>query len=259
MISIHAPPRGATRKFWAAVVSFVFQFTPLREGRQEIAEKQDMSAGISIHAPPRGATERNEIKMLLSKHFNSRPSARGDMRRRRSSASVPYFNSRPSARGDQIQKAFRDKHTLISIHAPPRGATRAESHGRDDILFQFTPLREGRRCRREAGIASNLFQFTPLREGRREARSSPVQASHFNSRPSARGDCRVLLGGGVEENISIHAPPRGATLKRCLKMLPGRFQFTPLREGRRAWVFPFWKYPHHFNSRPSARGDQWGC
>ena len=40
-ISIHAPPRGAT----------------------EIAEKQDMSAGISIHAPPRGAT-----RVLLVRH-----------------------------------------------------------------------------------------------------------------------------------------------------------------------------------------------
>ena len=146
------------------------------------------------------------------------------------------FNSRPSARGDVVYHV-NPPNIEISIHAPPRGATSARS---------FLPH-------------AFEFQFTPLREGRREARSSPVQASHFNSRPSARGDCRVLLGGGVEENISIHAPPRGATLKRCLKMLPGRFQFTPLREGRRAWVFPFWKYPHHFNSRPSARGDQWGC
>ena len=55
------------------------------------------------------------------------------------------------------------------------------------------------------------FQFTPLREGRRP----PAQ----------------LHQGG--QNISIHAPPRGATQHRELVSLWDKFQFTPLREGRR--------------------------
>ena len=55
----------------------------------------------------------------------------------------PDFNSRPSARGDEKQQ---------------------NSHF--DILFQFTPLREGR----PPGRAT----FSPLGD--------------FNSRPSARGD-----------------------------------------------------------------------
>ena len=33
------------------------------------------------------------------------------------------------------------------------------------------------------------------------------------------------------------------------------FQFTPLREGRRALVSPNWYFLTYFNSRPSARGD----
>ena len=55
------------------------------------------------------------------------------------------------------------------------------------------------------------FQFTPLREGRLR-----------------KPDVVCLL------DISIHAPPRGATkFGRCYdeRIL---FQFTPLREGRRA-------------------------
>ena len=33
--------------------------------------------------------------------------------------------------------------------------------------FQFTPLREGRRCGAGCGDYFKMFQFTPLREGRR--------------------------------------------------------------------------------------------
>ena len=32
--------------------------------------------------------------------------------------------------------------------------------------FQFTPLREGRRCSTTKSTTATLFQFTPLREGR---------------------------------------------------------------------------------------------
>ena len=33
-------------------------------------------------------------------------------------------------------------------------------------VFQFTPLREGRRLFRQSGNKMEQFQFTPLREGR---------------------------------------------------------------------------------------------
>ena len=54
-----------------------------------------------------------------------------------------YFNSRPSARGDLMARVFE-----------PDG----------------------------------VFQFTPLREGRRGSRSITDRCNYFNSRPSARGD-----------------------------------------------------------------------
>ena len=121
----------------------------------------------------------------------------------------------------------------ISIHAPPRGATYAEQAKQIAALFQFTPLREGRRCRCIIAVPGGIFQFTPLREGRRTGTSAKRLCGH----------------------ISIHAPPRGATQMRCASCKRISFQFTPLREGR----------PHrcmggcrngYFNSRPSARGDE---
>ena len=54
---------------------------------------------------------------------------------------------------------------------------------------------------------------------------------YFNSRPSARGDVRVLVAAIIGA-ISIHAPPRGATLVFCSSFAFCPFQFTPLREGR---------------------------
>ena len=61
----------------------------------------------------------------------------------------------------------------------------------------------------------------------------PGFRQHFNSRPSARGDERLLWTDLLRKRISIHAPPRGAT-----------------RNGRAAASMMV-----DFNSRPSARGD----
>ena len=98
---------------------------------------------ISIHAPPRGATAIDLTPEKGFDHFNSRPSARGDgigadgrpirtfqftpLREGRRDG-IPrtgeqkHFNSRPSARGDFEQMANAIPY-IISIHAPPRGAT----------------------------------------------------------------------------------------------------------------------------------------
>ena len=144
-------------------------------------------------------------------YFNSRRSARGDRAYRRGWSISRYFNSRPSARGDRAAERRR-LHPRISIHAPPRGATsRALLVARKLHLFQFTPLREGR-----------LLALTCL-----------PMAFYFNSRPSARGDHAAGFAGfGV--CISIHAPPRGATSAALFEQHRQIFQFTPLREGRRA-------------------------
>ena len=122
----------------------------------------------------------------------------------------------------------------ISIHAPPRGATRKQYKCTSNGKFQFTPLREGRLMPCLTVDCHKEFQFTPLREGRRPAPSANQPTSYFNSRPSARGDAR--------------SP--GKTRRTPL------FQFTPLREGRpNLGVFYAETLPD-FNSRPSARGDR---
>ena len=234
-ISIHAPPRGATYKVKAGTTApTAFQFTPLREGRPLCLLHHLRHLLISIHAPPRGATPSPTDYSIAHWYFNSRPSARGDCTKWAFTSNSDYFNSRPSARGDagrwqlmvdanqfqftplregRLFRLQRDYHgALISIHAPPRGATIVKPIKGSTEKFQFTPLREGRpaQCRdvsrqfyfnsrpsargdfaNSAGQGSGIgFQFTPLREGR-PINSLPVCAAFF---------------------ISIHAPPRGATM-----------------------------------------------
>ena len=76
------------------------------------------------------------------------------------------------------------------------------------------------------------FNSRPSARGDDEVALMLEQIHHFNSRPSARGDPEEMANIPWEE-ISIHAPPRGATIPRNTRDF--------LRT--------------NFNSRPSARGD----
>ena len=102
-------------------------------------------------------------------NFNSRPSARGDDIAPAGRAGIVISIHAPPRGATELLPNDRVKRISISIHAPPRGATpvMADFHSFDS-RFQFTPLREGRR-RSCAGRSKqmSLFQFTPLREGRR--------------------------------------------------------------------------------------------
>ena len=99
-ISIHAPPRGAT-----AVVL--------------MTHSADL---ISIHAPPRGATLAHGWYDIAVNDFNSRPSARGDLRPRCRCCYRRLFQFTPLREGrPQLGSPFSSP--PISIHAPPRGAT----------------------------------------------------------------------------------------------------------------------------------------
>ena len=253
----------------------LFQFTPLREGRRE-AQKS--------------ASQR--------RHFNSRPSARGDKHLCGALCAGLYFNSRPSARGDDAHGSYDGMYRDISIHAPPRGATRRyalltympnyfnsrPSARGDDIItlpcrpckFQFTPLREGRPSFSVAASPKQNFNSRPSARGDQRASTSSPPKPHFNSRPSARGDLnRVSKDEAylisihapprgatvfvnrpkIHERISIHAPPRGATVALHLFITSGRISIHAPPRGATDYPITQAAAAPYFNSRPSARGD----
>ena len=165
-ISIHAPPRGATTHDDGTIVVEKFQFTPLREGRLDGLTHHCGRSIISIHAPPRGAT-----RILLFRQNDAL-----------------YFNSRPSARGDDAA-GMPSMRTFISIHAPPRGATSYAAIYRIGVLFQFTPLREGRRKKTCGKPQKGIISIhAPPRGATKTVTRCQSASFYFNSRPSARGD-----------------------------------------------------------------------
>ena len=103
-----------------------FQFTPLREGRPE---PSPMIGGIDLFQftplregrhSARGVTF-STLWFQFTPLREGRPVFDGDR------FICGCFNSRPCARGDS--KAYQDElATLVSIHAPARGATLLESH-----------------------------------------------------------------------------------------------------------------------------------
>ena len=98
-----------------------------------------------------------------------------------------------------------------------------------------------------------MFQFTPLREGRRKYESSTRAKMCFNSRPCVRGD--IFWCEWRQKSQFQFTPLReGRPLPRCVQDTATRFQFTPLREGRLRQINTGF-FRCGFNSRPCVRGD----
>ena len=187
-----------------------FQFTPLREGRRLHSQGEERFRSISIHAPPRGATPFFVAVFGLS-HFNSRPSARGDFAEQPLWNDSDNFNSRPSARGDSEKQEGLKAFTIFQFTPLREGRHFQHEANRSRIYFNSRPSARGDSRTLPGRIRRHLFQFTPLREGRPCANELDRRRNlYFNSRPSARGDLTAEYNP-IENYISIHAPPRGAT------------------------------------------------
>ena len=187
-----------------------FQSTPLREGRRRKDGNALRWIEVSIHAPPRGATSAISFLLYPCSCFNPRPSARGDVFASNGVRHLGRFNPRPSARGDDSfplsfvgffcfnprpsargdfgippQKSIH----IVSIHAPPRGATVKFLFFLDirDVSIHAPP-------RGATSLGSTwLFRLgvsihAPPRGATKRWRSKGRMVRCFNPRPSARGD-----------------------------------------------------------------------
>ena len=125
---------------------------------------------------------------------------------------------------------------VISIHAPPRGATFLRYVTVSMDVFQFTPLREGRLDVRQQPQQLLAFQFTPLREGRHLTVEDCEYLTKISIHAPPRGATYLTAAACLALSISIHVPPRGATEEIEEAKQDMKFQFTPLREGRRLLV-----------------------
>ena len=144
---------------------------------------------ISIHAPTRGATKscfNNETPFGISIHAPTR-----------------------GATSTPIALLLLDK---ISIHAPTRGATRIIAVVQTWTIFQSTLLQEERPA--QIITRNSIHNFNP-RSYKRSDKSYIVRIAYviqFQStllQEERRGFMDEYI---LDDNISIHAPTRGATL-----------------------------------------------
>ena len=195
---------------------FLFQSTLPREERQQTAAADVKREDISIHAPTRGATQKLGIASVKMYDFNPRSHERSDPCGWCYRLRQIYFNPRSHERSDGDVNKIDCGGSVISIHAPTRGAT-------------FVP----RRISRYIVISIHA----PTRGATYDQDMYNEQAVNFNPRSHERSDCQALFfvrtnrrfqstlpreerhaGGandGDQSDISIHAPTRGATL--CAK------------------------------------------
>ena len=120
----------------------------------------------------------------------------------------------------------------ISIHAPTRGATCLDfAVAVCDSKFQSTLPREERPLWMELQAQTDIFQSTLPREERRYRECMWHLKSYFNPRSHERSD-GAEEAVEIQEDISIHAPTRGATNKCGGSNTTIEFQSTLPREER---------------------------
>ena len=164
-ISIHAPPRGATTKNEQGQLSFLFQFTPLREGRRHSSSPP--LHGFHFNSRPSARGDRSDCYCFYSiKHFNSRPSARGDGNAVGAVSYYVIFQFTPLREGRRERVAQSNQQSIISIHAPPRGATRSSGFLEPQPPISIHAPPRGATAQTGKELMDRVFQFTPLREGR---------------------------------------------------------------------------------------------
>ena len=188
---------------------------------------------ISIHAPPRGATILSFFDMGGEEDFNSRPSARGDLRRK-SQASPFRISIHAPPRGATHGLHASDSALCISIHAPPRGATR-DSWGnqrKQDVISIHAPPRGATQTGEIRRQPKRYFNSRPSARGDGREHGLFIEMKHFNSRPSARGDLTTKHMAHRRKYFNSRPSARG----------DGKGRITRLTRT-------------YFNSRPSARGD----
>ena len=172
-----------------------FQSTPPRRGRRQTLQNIPTSNPRFNPRPREGGDNSSIYHVLLSRRFNPRPREGGDLN---------MFTS---------SRIF----TVVSIHAPAKGATAVLLCSWFlGTAFQSTPPRRGRLMLVKSACNCSLFQSTPPRRGRPGTVYRFQVAAPFQSTPPRRGRLLAAVDVRIIRIVSIHAPAKGATQNNSL-------------------------------------------
>ena len=193
-----------------------------------------MASLVSIHAPARGATMRFLPAWARAGFQSTRP--RGARRKSRMNSRRGWgFNPRARAGRDQ-KRIEAARISVVSIHAPARGATCAGIVIEVTVLFQSTRPRGARHGKHGGNRHGKCFN--PRARAGRDSFLLPFARGWLFQSTRPRGARRV---GGAEDrealDVSIHAPARGATRWRIQCRKNSKFQSTRPRGARPAAGF----------------------
>ena len=128
-VSIHAPAKGATPCLIITSIDFT-RFNPrTREGCDLNGHWPYRWPSVSIHAPAKGATRLRLRPCLLSRSFNPRTREGCDGRFSLGKKNRRKFQSTHPRRVRRLRKRPASPPRGVSIHAPAKGATAAETAG----------------------------------------------------------------------------------------------------------------------------------
>ena len=239
-------------------IDWMFQSTPPHGGRQ--AAGQD----------PRG----------VQASFNPRPRTGGDQPKDCTVSYLYYaFQSTPPHGGRRDQAGHLLSWHRVSIHAPARGATRAQ--GASHVLTRVS-IHAPARGATPLGANRFIARIVSIHAPARGATTKPfeyISPTGFNPRPRTGGDPSHGVVDGLDQIVSIHAPARGATAgfnpkdRSFLEFQStpphggrpndddatkrgSKFQSTPPHGGRLAVLLPGQRKDVRFNPRPRTGGDQ---
>ena len=145
--------------------------------------------------------------------------------------------------------------TIISIHAPTRGATSTE------LSFELTFIDFNPRSHERSDVSDKLIMtqnldFNPRSHERsdRAKRDPGRERAEFQSTlPREERQWRPGMHQSIQQ-ISIHAPTRGATINSMQATASSRFQSTLPREERQ-WCSEVNSRCRNFNPRSHERSD----
>ena len=213
-ISIHTPTRGTTAGTGTATNLAEFQSTFPREERPYYTIVRIQVLQFQSTLPREERPFPTDFVTAFMPYFNPRSHERSDFTGDYT-FEVTLISIHAPTRGATKKAILQREKQAISIHAPTRGATPSGSNGRC-VLNYFNP-RSHERSDFIGLLNYNrliLFQSTLPREERPFSFKEFFSIFYFNPRSHERSDFEAVLKDEFSI-ISIHAPTRGATILRC--------------------------------------------
>ena len=188
-ISIHTPTRGTTAGTGTATNLAEFQSTFPREERPYYTIVRIQVLQFQSTLPREERPFPTDFVTAFMPYFNPRSHERSDFTGDYTFEVTLISIHAPTRGATEIPDEQSSYYENISIHAPTRGATMVAILNQKILVFQSTLPREERRSRHFCQLLLYQFQSTLPREERRL-----LSFSKFD-----------------RASISIHAPTRGAT------------------------------------------------